>query len=801
MNAYESLHISRLRKHLAECTVLLKKSGAFPLEAPCAIAAYGSGVRRTIKGGSGSGEVNSRYFTTIEQGLKDAGFRVTSGEWLDGYDHIVENARKEFRQEIFRRARKNHRLAVVEGFGAVMPEPECRMPLNAGGEAAIYVVSRISGEGNDRRDIEGDARLTTDEIRDIIRLNRRFSRFMLVLNVGGPVDLSPVEEVEDVLVLSQLGVETGAVLADILLGKANPSGKLATTWSKAEDYCPEGGFGDINDTDYREGVYVGYRYFDTVGKRAMFPFGFGLSYTSFSVGNGEVTADGNKVTVSATVRNTGAKAGKTVLQVYVSSPEGELDKPYQSLAAWVKTPLLLPGEEETVSTVFGMDELASFSEKSSAWVLEKGNYVVRIGESSTDTSVAAVLRLSENVTLEKVRPAFGASGFKDMIPVCVHGDVPAGVGVIEVSAKAIPVRTPVYGKEPEPDKSFARLSDKELCLLNIGAFDPKGGLLNVVGDASLTVAGAAGESCGLYKKLGLKPLVMADGPAGLRLSTNYFKDKKGAHSVNVSMPQSMADFLPGYQKLLLTLMSPKAPKDAEILEQYTTALPIGTAIAQSWNLEFAALCGDIVGDEMERFNVDLWLAPALNIHRSILCGRNFEYYSEDPLVSGRFTAAITNAVQKHPGKGTTIKHYAANNQETNRYYNSSNVSERAMREIYLRGFGIAVRESQPAALMTSYNLINGLHTSESRALTEDILRGEFGFEGMVMTDWVVPGSFTGSGDKYGPPNAAKVAAAGCSFFMPGCGKDLKEMQQGLKDGTISRRQLMINAGRVKRLIG
>ena len=201
---------------------------------------------------------------------------------------------------------------------------------------------------------------------------------------------------------------------------------------------------------------------------------------------------------------------------------------------------------------------------------------------------------------------------------------------------------------------------------------------------------------------------------------------------------------------------------------------------------------------MERFGIHLWLAPALNIHRDIRCGRNFEYFSEDPLISGKFAAAITRGVQKHRGCGTTVKHFAANNQETNRYSSNSQVSERAMREIYLRGFEIAIEESQPHALMTSYNLVNGIHTSERRDLLEDILRAEFGYQGIVMTDWIIS-VMTGRGNKYPAPNAAGIAAAGNDLTMPGGTGDYKAMMKGLKKGRVTRRQLQINATRVYRM--
>ena len=254
---YEKKHLQMLREQIAECTVLLKSNGDFPLERAGQIALYGSGARHTIKGGTGSGEVNSRYFVTIEQGLQDAGFTITTSDWLDAYDRLLVDAKKEFHKEIKARAKKNHTVAVIEGMGAVMPEPEYDLPLNGAGDVAVYVLSRISGEGSDRQAVTGDILPGESETRDILALQKKYKKFMLVLNVGGAVDLSAVSEVENILILSQLGVETGAVLADILTGKSNPSGKLTTTWSAWEDYADFGEFGDINDTRYHEGIYVG----------------------------------------------------------------------------------------------------------------------------------------------------------------------------------------------------------------------------------------------------------------------------------------------------------------------------------------------------------------------------------------------------------------------------------------------------------------------------------------------------------------------------------------------------------------
>ncbi len=796
MHTYEKENLARLRTGLAECAVLLKKDGKFPLAAPCKIAAYGSGVRHTLKGGTGSGEVNSCFFVTVEQGLKDAGFTVTTGEWLDAYDGLRVQAKKQFIQDIKNEAKKQHTQAVFLGMGAVMPEPEYDIPLDGEGNTAIYVLSRISGEGNDRKIASGDFLLTQTEQRDILALNEKYEHFMLVLNVGGPVDLSPVQNVKNILILSQLGVETGAALADILLGKAYPSGRLTSTWAKGENYPDIGNFGDINDTYYKEGIYVGYRWFDAAGREVLYPFGFGLGYTEFAVAEQLVRVNGKTVTVTAAITNTGNHPGKEILQVYLSCPQGKLDKPVKELAAFRKTAELAPGQSQTVEASFELSDFASYDEETAAYILEQGNYAVLCGTSADNAVATAVLALERTVTTRRVKPLLGNPGFADWKPsISAQAyDVP----VLPVDTAAFVTETVSYEKTNTVDEIIRKMNEEELCLMNMGAFDPKGGLTSVIGNASTSVAGAAGESTSAFKDRGIPHMVMADGPAGLRISAQYYQDKKGLHSFGPTMPATLLDFMPKLFQLFLG-GNPKLPKGAVLREQYCTAIPIGTAIAQSFNLEFAQTCGDVVGGELERFGVNLWLAPALNIHRTALCGRNFEYYSEDPIISGLFAAAVTKGVQSHPGRGVTLKHYAANNQETNRYFSNSRVSQRAMRELYLKGFQIAIREASPKAIMTSYNLLNGIHTAESRELCTDILRSEFGFEGICMTDWVVRGLAPAKGSVYTVPDPAKIAAAGGDLFMPGSKADYKQLLEGFNAGNVSRQALQENATRVYRM--
>lgn len=799
---YEKKHTEAVKKSLAECTVLLKKDGTFPLEQPGKIAAFGSGVRYTVKGGTGSGEVNSHYAVNIEEGLKQAGFEITTGAWLDAYDRTRVEAKEAFIKQMKAEAKAAHQNVMMYAMGKAMPEPNYEIPLEGEGDTAIYVLSRISGEGNDRPVEEGDIKLSASEKRDILALNAQYNKFMLVLNVGGVVDLSDVTEVKNILVLSQLGVDTGTALAAILLGQQNPSGKLTTTWAAWDQYVSMDDFEDINHTAYHEGIYVGYRYFDTFDKKELFPFGYGLSYTEFTVEPAGVSVEGEEITVSAQVTNTGKFAGKQVVQVYVSAPYGKLDKAYQDLCGFVKTGELAPGEKQEVSVRFKLSDYASYDEESASYILDEGNYIVRMGTNCKETLPVALLRLEETVTTCEAKNVLGTPGFTDLRAEAKEAEnIPADVAVFAIPADVFAKKTVNYDTKEEILPEVDALSVEEAALMNIGGFDPKkSGLASIIGAASSKVCGAAGESTSYVKDF--PTLVMADGPAGLRLAKAYFTDQKGLHAVGQSgIPESFLDYMSKpmlfFSKLFMG--GGKEPKaGTEIKYQYCTAIPIGTAIAQSFNTELAEMYGDIVGSEMEMFGVHLWLAPALNIHRSIRCGRNFEYYSEDPLISGLMAAAITKGVQKHPGCGTTIKHYAANNKELNRYTNDSQVSERAMREIYTKGFGICVKKAQPHAVMTSYNLLNGTHTAEHKGLIGDILRAEYGYEGIVMTDWVISMSENKqSANRNSKPRY--VAAAGGDLFMPGGKKDYEDLLAGIKAGDVSEKQVKINASRVLKM--
>lgn len=780
---YEVQHMARLREIVPECMVLLKSDGSFPLTAAGDLALYGNAARKTIKGGTGSGDVNVRSFVTIEEGLENAGFTITTKGWLDAYDAVYAAENRKFKAAIKARIAREGFGSIMLGIGAIMTEPDYDLPLDGEGDTAIYVLGRISGEGSDRTTVEGDFQMTQTEIRDILKLQRRYQKFMLVLNVGGPVDLRPVaEQVSNILLLSQVGMTIGDSLADVLLGKAYPSGKLTTTWASWEDYCHEGDFGNEDDTRYREGIYVGYRYFNSVGKKPLFPFGFGMGYTSFSIKAEKISVHASTVTVDTCVTNTGNHPGKEVLQLYISIPEGKLHQPYQVLAAFGKTRELATGESEILRLSFDLRSVACFDEDTASDILESGNYVLRLGNSSDNTTVCAVLNLGDMKVVQRYTHIGGKADFADWMPErSGDGETPKNIPVLTITdVKEIQIMP------PELDQNaldfVKRLTDEELAYLCTGGFEGEGGG-SFIGNSGTTVAGAAGETTAGFAHLGVPNIVMADGPAGLRIARQYGVDEQGLYTLDNGSMSSAFEVVPEEMLKVLGFGLPKPERKGRIYEQNCTAIPIGTALAQSWNTTLCEDCGDIVGDEMERFGVHIWLAPALNIHRLPLCGRNFEYYSEDPLVSGKIAAAVTRGVQKHPGRGVAIKHFAANNQETNRFRTNSIVNERTLRDIYLRGFRIVIDEADPASVMSSYNLLNGEHTSQREDLLETLLRQQWGFRGIVMSDWVVPGFE--SKKKYPSSCSNGCIRAGNDIMMPGSKVHYENLLNVLNNDTCS----------------
>ena len=791
---FEREHIEVLRKLAPECMVLLKNNGDFPLDKPCRVALYGAGARQTVKGGTGSGDVNVRHYTTVEEGLENAGCIVTTKNWLESYDLAKEKMGKGFFDEVGAEAKATGKPAILVAMGKEPAEPACNFPMDGEGDVCVYVLSRLSGEGTDRKNQKGDLQMTDDEVQSIFFCLNKYPKFMLVLNTGGMVDISPVlDSVENILLLGQLGTVTGDTFADVLFGKAYPSGKLASTWVKSEDISNLSETVGYDDTFYNEGIFVGYRYFDAAGIKPLFPFGYGLGYTQFRIEAYDFQVKNGTVTVGVTVENIGNFQGKEVIRLYYSAPDGKLKKPFRELGAYVKTRELKPNEYETITISAYMEDFASWDTENGTWLLEKGDYVIYI--ENTPVGVAV---LNNDVKTIKYTAIDNCPLLQEWQPdIC---------RVLPEGLYRIPVGDVMNGHfdrnrkqiEEEILPDLSEWTDEELVNICIGKFNENVGIEGIIGNASCYIAGAAGETADILLKKGIGKLVFADGPAGLRLATRYMEEKEGEESLDTGSMASLIPFLEeSEQKAYWTRqksLEDKAKKQ-QIYYRYASAIPVGMALAQAWNPEIARICGDIVGDEMERFGVNVWLAPALNIQRTPLCGRNFEYYSEDPVLSGITAAAVTDGVQSHKNCAVTIKHFCCNNQETNRFGSNSIVSERALREIYLKGFEICIKTSSPKAVMSSYNLLNGIHTANSRNLLTDVLRGEWGFDGIVMTDWGTTSSELNTNAKYGSSDAALCIEAGNDLIMPGDKEDMDDLISGL--GTkVSRRELEICAGRV-----
>ena len=784
------------RRAAGEGAVLLKNDGILPISTDKPIAIFGNGVANIIKGGTGSGDVNVRRVVSVYEGLTAAGYKIINGAEVGRYMADYDKAENEWGQEVYKR--------VSECTGSDMnfltiPESTPRRHVDtpqivpeeiAYCQAVIYVLSRVAGEGKDREVKAGDYYLTEEEQAQLQEISKSTDRLVIVINTGAQIDIKEWNDrAAAVLYLSQPGMEAGHVLADLLSGAVTPSGKLTTTWSREYSDFPNADTfshcnGDTNTEKYQEGIYVGYRYFDSFGVEPLYPFGYGLSYTEFEMGDNFIEVDGNYIKMSTKITNKGDKcSGKEIVQYYAACP-GQ-GKEVKRLIGFAKTGLLAPGQSETVGTVSDAKQLASYSYDQAAWVVEAGQYAIFAGPNSSDINLIGVLSVAEDVAIEQVEHIIPLQ--EELTELAAPAEVidafrarwqeqAAGMQAIDYAPQPVEVfRHIQHSYHNKAVEIATQMDDDELIAMLMGEITK--GQDNVVDnqlvETGMYVPGAAGEtSCRFEEKYGIPAVSMADGPAGLRLLPSYDVDNKTGLIYGVGLISAVCGprFMKKYNR-----------QDVTTYHMYATAIPIGTMLAQTWNPALVAEVGDMIGGEMKEFGVSWWLAPGMNIHRNPLCGRNFEYYSEDPLVAGRIAAAMTRGVQSHAGVGTTIKHFAANNQEDNRMHSNSVVSERALREIYLRGFEIAVKESQPMCLMTSYNLINGVSSANNKDLLTIVLRGEWDYTGIVMTDWTTT--------TYGSAESYKCALAGNDLIMPGNRADVENMKEALQDGRLTRKNM------------
>ena len=655
-----------IRQGAAESCVLLKNDGVLPLRKDQPVAVFGRCQLDWFYVGYGSGgDVHAPYYVNLMDGLKNAGA---------AYDKTLATTYRTWC------ASKEHKAD--HGWWGHWPMSHPEMPLTSAmvqsarrtTDTAIVVIGRAAGEDRENTLTPGSYYLTDAERAMLDAVTGAFEHTVVILNAGSVFDLAWSEDygerISAILFAWLGGMESGNGVADVLYGAVSPSGRLADTIARRyEDYPSSANFGGKEFNDYAEGIFVGYRHFDTFApETVLYPFGFGLSYTTFAVSTPGVMRTKHGAAALVTVKNTGDRPGKEVVQLWCSQPAGRMDKAARVLVAFDKTRELAPGEEQTLRLMCTDKEFASYDEQKHAFVLEAGDYRFTVNGAE-----AGVLTFENELTVEQCENiCLSSDELRERILARLpHFD--------EDTPRALHLREVAAGRR-ELEGFVRTLSDEELEALTRGH-----GMMN----SPLGVGGNAGAIAGVVPSLRLKgvpALITADGPAGLRLA------------------------------------------------RHASLAPCGTAMACTWNTDLITAIYAKVGEEMTHYGVDIHLGPGMNIHRNPLCGRNFEYFSEDPLLSGKMGAAMVRGVQSE-GHASCPKHFACNNQEVKRKVNDSRVSERALREIYLRNFEICVKEAKTLTLMTSYNKINGVWSHYHYDLATTVLRREWGFEGVTFTDW------------------------------------------------------------------
>ena len=746
-------HIALSRRAAREGMVLLKNENhALPLAGGSKVALFGKATIDYVKGGGGSGDVTVPYIRNLYDGLSE----------IIGAEAIFQGTVQYYQEYVA----SQYAAHWLPGMMAEPPVPEALLrEARAFTDTAIVSFSRFSGEGWDRKhpkakitrkepvtddvvsmsDVlfeRGDFYLSDAERSMLKTVSETFAKTIVVLNTGGIMETACFRDdprIQGVLLACQGGMEGGCAEAELLTGLASPCGKLTDTWAADLDDYP--GCEDFYESDeyvnYTEDIFVGYRYFETIpgaAEKVVYPFGFGMSYTRFSLTEQKAVFD-------------------------YSAPEGKLSKPNRELAGYRKTRLLAPGETERVMIRFPYSQMASYDDLGkvckSAWVLEAGEYRFHIGTSVRDTVTAAETwtlaedRITEQLTARMVSTGLEkrllADGTYESLPTAPSNDPTANV--LTPMENAAMHATPEVRHVPRI-KDFGRstvmklqdVAEGKISLKEFVAALPADDLASLLGgQPNMGLANTFGY--GNNPVYGIPNIMTADGPAGIRFNPE--------------------------------------------LGVTTTAFPCATLLGCTWDPQITYEVGAAAALEAKENNIMVWLAPGVNIHRNPLCGRNFEYYSEDPLLAGRQAASLVRGVQSRR-IAATPKHFALNNKETDRRHSDSRASERAIREIYLKQFEIIVKEARPWSIMSSYNIINGHRASENKDLLTGILREEWGFDGMVTTDWWT------LGEHY------KETAAGNDMKMATGFPD--RLQEALAKGALTREEMEKAAENILTLI-
>ncbi len=659
----------KVRELAEECVVLLKNDNVLPIQPEQKVSVFGRVQHDWFYVGYGSGgDVHAGYEVTFFEGLDNAGI---------SYNHKLKN--------VYDTWCSKEENEADHGYWGHWPYFYEEMPLTQENveeakkesDVAIVIIGRAAGEERENKLEAGSYYLTDVEADMLSKVTNTFEKTILIMDCGNVIDMSFTEKynLSAIIYAWQLGQENANALANILSGKVSPSGKLSDTIARNyEDYPSAANFGGKDFNDYAEGIYVGYRHFVTKAKdKILYPFGYGMSYTTFSI-KCIVESD---LKVKCKVTNTGKYPGKEVVQAYIKAPHGKIAKSELVLVGYAKTRNILPGESDEITISFSNIDFASFDETGAtgfkdAFVLERGEYNLFIGTDAIANEKVHSFDIAENVCVEQCCD-IGENTRKKRITENLPKEItPTG----DKGIKLIDVKNKKYSIE----EFVAQLSDEDLCNISRG----EGGM-----GSSLGIEGNAGAYGGITDSLrakGIPAIITADGPAGLRI------------------------------------------------RRFTTLLPCGTAVACSFNDELVEELFTLVGNEAVHFGVDVNLAPGMNIHRNPLCGRNFEYYSEDPFLSGHIAAAVVRGIQ-NGGAVACPKHFACNNQEYNRNQNDSRVSVQVLREIYLKNFMYCIKLGNPGNIMTSYNKVNGVWSHYNYELATTVLRDEWKYKGNVITDW------------------------------------------------------------------
>ena len=682
------------RKVTAEGCVLLKNDGTLPLGNQ-QFALFGRCQINTFYVGYGSGgDVKPPYKVSILEGLRAGGANLDI-QVVETYEHWT----------------KSH--IPDEGYWGHWPMCYKEMPVKdefiasaaKRNTTAVVVIGRAAGEDRENK-IEKGSWFLTDTEDNLLALTRKyFKKVCVMINSGSIMDVTRIEKhkPDALMFVWQGGQETGNAVADVLLGKVSPSGKLTDTIAAIEDYPSYKYFGNKKYNNYAEDIYVGYRYFNTFARdKIIYPFGFGLSYTKFEITDCKVKQNAETTaTVTFTVKNAGDFTGKQVVQVYLSVPQGKLGKPSRELAAYVKTKELAPNESQTLSVTVELKDFASFDDMGvtgykNSFVLESGEYKIFIGENVSCVKEIYTLNLDGMVLIKACEEACAPRySFKRMVNA-------KGVHYENTPVATVNLRERVLNRLP---KTFERKNGTDYSFQDVidGKITP-----------DEFVAEFTPEELDAFTR---GSLYMMDSPYGPKGNAGTFG----------------ANCQPLFDKGIPAISTNDGPSGAR-LQAHSTLLPNGVALASSFNDELVENLTYEFGKEVIARKSHVLLAPGINIHRNPLCGRNFEYFSEDPYLTGKMAVAYIKGVQS-AGASATPKHFACNNQESKRGINDSRVSQRALREIYLKGFEICIKEANPDCLMTSYNKLNGVYNYFNYELVTTILRDDWGYKGCVMTDW------------------------------------------------------------------